>query len=89
MLFFLRSLKENKCIIYLFLARLRPCRCVGSSRVEASELLIAVASRCRARALGRTGSGAAALGLQSAGSGVVAHGLLGAPWHVGSSQTRD
>ena len=38
-------------------------------------LLIAVASRCRARALGARASVVVARGLQSAGSVVVAHGL--------------
>ena len=54
--FFLRSLKENKCIIYLFWARLRPCCRAGSSRVEASELLTAVASPARAQELRLSGS---------------------------------
>ena len=42
-IYFLRSLKNNF-IIYLFLALLGPCCCVGSSLVEVNKLLIAVAS---------------------------------------------
>ena len=47
-----------------------------------------VLSCCRAWALGVRASAVVAHGLQSAGSVVVVHMGLVAPWHVGSSRTR-
>ena len=64
----------------------------GLSLVAVHGLLIAVASRFRARLLGVRASVVAARGLSSCGSWAVECRLsntgLVAPWHVGSSRTR-
>ena len=70
--------------LFLFLAALGLCCCLrafsscgerGLLFVGVRGLLIAVASRCGARALGKRASVLVALGLYSAGSVVVAYGL--------------
>ena len=74
----------NLFIYYLFLAALglRCCAWTFSSCgeqgllfVAVCELLIVVASRCRARALGAQASVVVAHGLSSCGSRALAHGL--------------
>ena len=65
----------KKLYIYLFLAVLGHCCCLGYSLVAMRRLLVVVASRCRAQVLGCRGSVVAGPELQSTGSEVVAHGL--------------
>ena len=72
-LFFFSFFK--KLYIYLFLAVLGHCCCLGYSLVAMRRLLVVVASRCRAQVLGCRGSVVAGPELQSTGSEVVVHGL--------------
>ena len=92
-------------LFYLFLAALGLCCCVqafsscgerGLLFIAVCGLLIAVASRCGAEAVGVRASVVVARGLNSCGSWAPEHRLsklwcvgLVAPRHVGSSRTRD